>query len=308
MAVRIEDGVVQPALHVLEGLGVDVVLQRFGGGVKVGHPVAFDLVQVALDDAMTAHQGSGGIDSLAGRPQRPASALQQALRAQAPHRAPHGSSRGRQTLAEHPDVRLAAELPIEDHHRAQHVLVQGGPLLPAARAGAGEEHALLLPSRQRPDGPVLESGERDGLQRVPDPLPIPGARPPPQTPERVPSHAGHLGHRGGVAPVDVRTLGNVGDSVTVAANRVAEQGDGPPVDRDQSEHRLDQGGLPGAVGADDRAHAPGVKGPAGVVEHPLAAVGDPQAVDPKAGAGTHVDRPLRRPSAAARVFARIMPR
>ena len=84
MAVRIEDGVVQPALHVVEGLVVDVVLQRFGGGVKVGHPVALDLVQVALDDAMTAHEWGGGIDSLAGRPQRPASGLQQALRAQAP--------------------------------------------------------------------------------------------------------------------------------------------------------------------------------------------------------------------------------
>ena len=94
----------------------------------------------------------------------------------------------------------------------------------------------------------------------------------------------------------------------VAANRIVEQGDGAPVDRDQSQHRLDEGGLSGAVGADDRAHAPGVKGPAGIVENPLAAVGDPQAVDPEAGAGTHCSQPLRRPSATALAFARIMPR
>ena len=176
------------------------------------------------------------------------------------------------------------------------------------RDGAGEKHALLLSSGQLPDGPVPEPGQGDAAQGVPDPLAIPGARPPPQAPERVASHADHFRHRRGIAPVDVRALGNVGDAVAVTADRIAEQGDGAPIDRNQPQHRLDEGGFPGAVGADDGAHAPGVKGPAGIVENPPVAVGDPQAVDAKAARGRHRIQPSRRPSATALAFARIMPR
>ena len=176
------------------------------------------------------------------------------------------------------------------------------------RDGAGKEHALLLSSRQLADGPAFESDQGNASQRVPDPLAVPGARPPPETSQRVASHADRFLHRRGIAPVDVRALGNVGDAVSVTTNGIAEQADDAPVDRDQSQHRLDEGGLAGAVGSDDRAHAPGVKGPAGLVEHPSAAVGDPQAVDPKAGTGGHVSQPLRSPSTTALAFARIMPR
>ena len=101
--------------------------------------------------------------------------------------------------------------------------------------------------------------------------------------------------------------GHVGDAVTVAAHRVAEQGNDATVDRDQAEHRLDQRGLSGAVGADDGAQSSGPEAAAGVVEHPPPPVGDSQAVEAEALVETHEVQPLRKPSATALALARIIP-
>ena len=123
--------------------------------------------------------------------------------------------------------------------------------------GVGQKHALQLAPRQGADPPL---GERGTLHRLEDVVhPLPGAARTPAQPVAVPvlAEGDEVAHAQRHVHVEVHLLGHVahpalGQGVAGPAHLAARR-------REQSQHQAQQGGLAGAVGADQSGELAGLE-------------------------------------------------
>ena len=143
--------------------------------------------------------------------------------------------------------------------------------------GARHEGALLLPPGELGDLPPGQVGDASRLQgRLDDgALGRPGTTPPPQVP--VGAHGDHVAHRSGEVPVDLRGLGHVGHTAAGTGKILPEESHPPCQGGDEPHHGLQEGGLPGAVGPQDRHDRTGRHVEGDVPEGQAVVVGHAQA-------------------------------
>ena len=161
------------------------------------------------------------------------------------------------------------------HRGKGFVQQQGGGVL---QHQAGKEGPLELTARQRVEGSPLETLQSHRGNRLGGPFSM-RLTPPAQRAHLVPKPRQHeFLHAEGKRPVDVGGLGQIGH--TSAPQPV----DVPARQRHPTRQRLEQGGLPGAVGAHDRHQAAGGPAYRQVMDRRMAFVADRQVFQHNIGA------------------------
>ena len=125
------------------------------------------------------------------------------------------------------------------------------------RQDAGQKNPLELTSGQLADLGVCVVEQVDALQGMPDRLSVLGPRPTGPADAGIAPHHHDVRHGHRERPLDLVELRKVAHHGALRVRVGVMKEDSSAQDRDQTEDRFEEGGLAGAVGADDADHLPG---------------------------------------------------